>query len=184
MNDRLLTARTHELAAAIDAPPTTASDDLCRGRGRARRVRAGLVAGALATGVAGGVAWSSVGGARDAAEPAPAPATASSGLATVTPARVGPGTVQDLLDELEARAPKPVRLRVIGRATSWQTTGAHGCRAGWTCEDVSVAGARRARFATDGVVAEVVAELPREGVVLLVVSTEGSLPRQLAYDVR
>ncbi|GAA3686368.1 hypothetical protein GCM10022237_50970 [Nocardioides ginsengisoli] len=186
MTDDLLTARIHELAAGIDVPTTTPYDDVRRGRRRERRRRAGLTAGAVATVAAAGVGWTAVAGGPETARPASErePAAASSGLTPVTPARLGPGDLRDLLHVLEDRAPKPIRLRAIGRAATWEATGADGCRAGWTCEDVQVAGGARARFATDGVVSELVGELPREGVVVLVASTATTAPEELAFDVR
>jgi hypothetical protein len=73
-----------------------------------------------------------------------------------------------LEDELGARSWVKIG---VGEAASWKASGAPDCPAGWTCEDVDVRGADRARLATSDTVSQVVVEFP-EQVLIVSLSTE------------
>jgi hypothetical protein len=208
MNDLLeaqLAGRLHDLAEGVALPRATPEDDVRRGRGRLRRNRALGVAGSAATLAVLAGAGFAVAGPPTADRAVTPPAVTSpaerpaakgeqqprltdeiAGLAADQPAKGGRDAftlaeMAAMSEVFEDRLPAGgVQWLGIGRATSWRSSGATDCPAGWTCEDVAVRGAPRARWASSGPVRQLVADLP-SGVLVLSVNAADERPAELAY---
>ncbi|UMG93528.1 hypothetical protein [Nocardioides sp. TF02-7] len=205
-----LTERLRRIGDDLDLPTAPPSADVRRGRRRLRRHRGTVVAGsALAvSGVAGGLGLAgpiAAGPAEppaervadDAAVAAPVPGDRSRAapdreqlLSEMTQQAPGGAGTEVSIGELEAAAAaaeavagdQPWFRIAMGSGGSWQESGATGCASGWTCEDVTVEGAARARSAVTDGTTQVVAEFDGGVVVLTVGHVEGAEPGSLAFE--
>ncbi|MFC5728674.1 MULTISPECIES: hypothetical protein [Nocardioides] len=207
MDTDLLTERLHHLCDAAPVPPTAPADDVRRGRRRLRRNRVLAIAGtATAVAVLAGAGFAATGSTSTAdrtAEPPvagqPVPersvpqgeideaqlAEILTGLAEQAEAEAGASLTLDklqaMVDVVKANPSNPTMRRVaIDGARSWRSAGAAGCPANWTCKDVAVEGASRARWAASGAVWQLVVDFP-SGVVILTGNAASERAADLAY---
>ncbi len=199
LTERLHRLAAHPGPADLAGLAAHPADDVRRGRTRLRRTRWAAAGGATAAVAAlstGVLALAGTGGlgtttpdreapAPVAAPPAPreqprlpqevrVPEAAQGGLAAAL--REAPGARDDWADDLAAMGAVldgqvvDVMQLGIGDLPSWQGAGVADCPDTWTCDDVQVAGASKARSATRGPVTQLVAEFP-EHVLTVAVST-------------
>lgn len=194
--DTDLAARLHRLSDGAPVPTLAPADDVRRGRGRLRRRRLAQAGAGGATLVIAAVAGLALGFPTAEQSPTPAAAAGSAGGQTrqgldadaareLVRARgdveVTMAQLMTMTDALEAAFGdrRPPGL-AIGTARTWADAGAEHCPAGWDCRDADVADASRAKVASDGSSAQVVAELP-QGVVVMSFLGPGADPAGLAY---
>ncbi|WP_435771625.1 hypothetical protein [Nocardioides sp. SYSU DS0651] len=209
MNDTLedrLGDRLHRLASEVEVPGFAPGDDVRRGRGRLRRNQALAAAGSVVTVAALAGAATTLGGAPAGEEQAATTPAAeqrqrpAAPKAAEAPGRTPVGTLEQRLGEVatdDEGSGQLAQLQAVaaalddqlgdqpwvrlgmGAAPTWEETGAADCPTGWTCEDVAVEGASRARLATKAGVSQVAAEFP--GQVVVVTVTTWDRPADHAY---
>jgi len=187
MTDTDLAERLHHLAAHAPVPVVTTADDVRRGRRRLRRRRLAEAGGAaLAVAAVTGLALGAAGPQRATVpDPAPAGRPAAGQVEDLVRARgevdVTKAQLLALTEQLEGTFDvRRTRLLALGGSTSWADARADQCPAGWTCQDVDVEGASRAKIASDGTSAQAIAEFP-EGVVVVTFSSAAAVPGGLPY---